>query len=132
MKRRKIVVVAAVIERGDEILVSLRHPKGERPSQWEFPGGKVEMGESESEALVRELREELGVESEVGPLIQRLFHAYPDTDVEIGFYGARITKGEPQPLAMAEIRWVARRDLDKLDFLAADRPFVAELMKGAA
>ena len=132
MKRRRLVVVAAVIERGDEILVSLRHPKGERPSQWEFPGGKVEQGESEPEALVRELREELGVESEVGPLIQKITHAYPDTDVEISFYSASILQGVPQPLQMEEIRWVARRDLDKLDFLAADRPFVAALKEGAA
>lgn len=130
MKRRTLIVVAAVIERGDEILVSLRHPKGDRPSQWEFPGGKVEKDESEPLALVRELREELGVESEVGPLIQRITHAYPDIDVEIGFYRATIVSGDPMPLAMAEIRWVARRDLDKLDFLAADRPFVAELIRG--
>ena len=57
IKRRRLVVVAAVIERGDEVLVSLRHPKGDRPSQWEFPGGKVERGESEPIALERELKE---------------------------------------------------------------------------
>ena len=130
-RRRRLRVVAAVIERADELLVSLRHPKGTRPSQWEFPGGKVEKGESELQALVREIREELGVRCEVGALVRRVVHPYPDTDVEIAFYRTVIVEGEPQPLSMAEIRWVRKAELDALDFLAADKPFVAELAERA-
>jgi 8-oxo-dGTP diphosphatase len=130
VSRRRIRVVAAVIERGDELLVSLRHPKGPRPSQWEFPGGKVERGESEHQALVREIHEELGVRATIGALVRRHTHSYPDTDVEIAFYKTQIVDGEPQPQAMAEIRWVPRRQLDQLDFLEADRPFVGELVRG--
>lgn len=130
MTRRRLRVVAAVIERGAEILVSFRHPKGLRPSQWEFPGGKVERGETEVQALVREIREELGVESEVGALVRRHVHSYDELDVEIAFYRTRILSGEPQPLSMMEIRWVHRRDLGSLDFLEADRAFVAELIRG--
>jgi 8-oxo-dGTP diphosphatase len=131
LKRRHMIVVAAVIERGDELLVSFRHPKGPRPSKWEFPGGKVEPGETEPDALIREMKEELGVTVEVGESIKRLVHPYPDTDVEISFYRARIVEGTPQPLEMEEIRWVRRADLGQLDFLEADRPFVGELLSGA-
>lgn len=130
MSRRRLRVVAAVIERGPEILVSFRRPKGTRPSQWEFPGGKIERGETEVQALVREIREELGVECEVGPLIRRHVHPFAEVDVEIAFYRTRIVSGEPRPLSMEEIRWVHRRDLGRLDFLEADRAFVAELVRG--
>jgi 8-oxo-dGTP diphosphatase len=125
-------VVAAVIERGDELLISFRHPKGPRPSKWEFPGGKVEAGETEPEALIREMHEELGVTCAIGELVRRIVHPYPDTDVEIAFYKATIVEGEPQPLMMEEIRWVKRGDLGELDFLEADRPFVADLVQGVA
>jgi 8-oxo-dGTP diphosphatase len=130
VSRRRLRVVAAVIEREGELLVSLRHPKGTRPSQWEFPGGKLERGESEIQALVREIREELGVGCEVGTLVRRIVHPYSDTDVEIAFYRTRIVDGDPRPLSMAEIRWVPRAELEQLDFLEADRPFVAELARG--
>ena len=130
MTRRRLKVVAAVIEREGELLVSLRNPKGIRGSQWEFPGGKIERGESEAEALVREIREELGVVCEVGALVKRVVHPYVDTDVEIAFYRAVILDGDPRPLSMAELRWVPRAELPALDFLEADRSFVAELAKG--
>lgn len=130
MSRRRLRVVAAVIEREGELLVSLRHPKGVRPSQWEFPGGKVERGETEIEALVREIREELGVRCEVGTLVRRVVHPYSDTDVEIAFYRTDIVEGDPRPLSMAELRWVRRTELVALDFLEADRPFVAALAVG--
>jgi 8-oxo-dGTP diphosphatase len=132
VKRRHLNVVAAVIERGDELLVSFRHPKGPRPSKWEFPGGKVERGETEQQALIREMQEELGVLCEIDELVRRVVHPYPDTDVEIAFYKTRIVEGEPKPLTMEEIRWVKRTDLGQLDFLEADRPFVADIVRGAA
>lgn len=130
MKRRRLRVVAAVIERDGRLLVSLRHPRGSRPGQWEFPGGKIERGESEPEALVREIREELGCACEVGPLVRRIVHPFPAVDVEIAFFST-VLHGEPRPLCMAELRWVARSELEGLDFLEADRPFVAELARSA-
>jgi 8-oxo-dGTP diphosphatase len=130
MSRRRLRVVAAVIEREGELLVSLRHPKGTRPSQWEFPGGKVERGESESQALVREIREELGVKAAVGDLVRRVVHPYSDTDVEIAFFRTELLEGDPRPLSMAELRWVPRAELTALDFLEADREFVEALARG--
>lgn len=132
MNRRRLRVVAAVIELDGQLLVSLRHPRGVRPSQWEFPGGKVERGESEPQALIREIREELGVKAEIGALVKRVVHPYTDTDVEIAFYRTTIVDGEPRAMAMAEIRWVPQKELDRLDFLEADRPFVAELVRSAS
>lgn len=131
MSRRRLRVVAAVIEKNGALLVSLRRPKGSRPSQWEFPGGKVERGESEIQALMREISEELGVRAQIGTLVKRVVHPYPDTDVEIAFYRTTILSGEPRAIAMEEIRWVAQTELGTLDFLEADRPFVAELVAAA-
>ena len=70
--KRRVLVVAALIERGGEVLVARRKEKGERAGLWEFPGGKVEAGEGERAALARELREELGVRVQVGELYERL------------------------------------------------------------
>ena len=130
MRRRRLKVVAAVIERAGEFLVSLRHPKGVRPSKWEFPGGKVERGESPEAALIREVREELGVQARIGRLVHQLVFPYSDLDVELYFYAVEIVDGDPRPLSMAELRWVARTDLPSLDFLEADRDFVGALSRG--
>ena len=104
---KRALVVAAVIERNGKVLVSLRRPKGERASLWEFPGGKVEQGEGERAALSRELREELGVRAAIGEEYARVEHIYPDLQVELALYRCALHTGEePQPLACEEVRWV--------------------------
>ena len=80
---RRVLVVAAVVERGGRVLVALRRPKGERASLWEFPGGKVEQGEGERAALARELQEELGIKAQIGEEYARVEHVYPDVQVEL-------------------------------------------------
>ncbi len=125
---RRVLVVAAVIEREGKVLVSLRRPKGERASLWEFPGGKVEPGEGERAALARELREELGVRASVGEEYARVEHIYPDLQVELALYRCRLHAGEePVPLACEQVRWVARRDLPGLPFCEADVPILTQL-----
>jgi 8-oxo-dGTP diphosphatase len=125
---RRVLVVAAVIEREGEVLVSLRRPKGERASLWEFPGGKVEPGEGERAALFRELREELGVRAHVGEEYARLEHEYPDLVVELALYRCALHAGEePEALSAQEVRWVARRDLPALPFCEADVPVLSLL-----
>ncbi|HZX64464.1 MAG TPA: (deoxy)nucleoside triphosphate pyrophosphohydrolase [Myxococcales bacterium] len=126
--KRRILVVAALIERGDEVLVARRKPEGERANLWEFPGGKVEAGEGERAALARELREELGVRVQVGELYARVEHPYPDVQVELALYRAALHGGqEPKPLAAQEIRWAKRRELPGLAFCEADVPLLVRV-----
>ena len=120
---RQVRVVAAVIRRGEAILVSRRHAAAERGGQWEFPGGKVEPGEGEPEALRREIQEELGCPVEVGRLLVRHTHRYPDLEVELAFYACRLPPGaEPRPLGVAALEWASDTALGGYDFCEADLP----------
>jgi 8-oxo-dGTP diphosphatase len=128
---RQARVVAAVIRRADRILVTRRRPGGERAGQWEFPGGKVEPGESDLEALWREIREELGCEVEVGRLLLRHRHRYPDLDVELAFYACALADGaEPRCLLAAEMKWAEAERLGEYDFCEADRPVLGDIARG--
>jgi 8-oxo-dGTP diphosphatase len=119
---RSARVVAAVIRRDGRILVSLRKAGGERGGRWELPGGKVEPGEGEPEALVREIREELGCEVFVGPLLCRHRHRYDDLDVELAFYECRLQSGdEPRCLVAEKLEWAPSGSLSSYDFCEADR-----------
>jgi 8-oxo-dGTP diphosphatase len=121
-------VVAAVIRRGDAILVTRRPDRPGRPGQWEFPGGKVEPGEREQDALRRELREELGCEASVGALLLRHAHVYPDLEVDLAFYACTLAPGaEPSAIAVAEIAWARIGTLGSYDFLEADRAVLGEI-----
>ena len=125
---KKVLVVAAVVRRGSAILVTRRPDRPGRPGQWEFPGGKVEPGEGEAAALAREIREELGCDLTVGPLLLRHGHRYPDLEVELAFYSARFPAGaEPRAIGVAEMAWAAIGTLGSYDFLEADRAVLAEL-----
>jgi 8-oxo-dGTP diphosphatase len=112
-----------VVRRGAGILVSRRHHGAERGGQWEFPGGKVEPGESEPAALRREIAEELGCDVEVGDLLVRHTHRYPDLEVELAFYACRLPPGaEPRPLGVAALEWAPDQALAGYDFCEADLP----------
>jgi 8-oxo-dGTP diphosphatase len=122
-----IRVVAAVIEVDDEFLVTRRPQGSYLAGLWEFPGGKVDAGETHAQALVRELREELGVEVEVGTLLFESSHAYADRTIGLSFYRCRL-QGRPRPLLGQQMRWVARLDLGGLDFPPADDDLVKRLI----
>jgi 8-oxo-dGTP diphosphatase len=124
-----IVVVAAVIERNGDFLLTRRIAGTHLEGLWEFPGGKRHAGESDEAALRRELLEELDVEADVSQKIFEVSHAYPDRTVELRFYRCRL-HGIPRPILGQEMQWVARAELGKLSFPPADRELIAMLSQG--
>jgi 8-oxo-dGTP diphosphatase len=121
-------VVAAVVRRERRILITRRHDGAERGGLWEFPGGKVEPGEEEPDALRREIREELGCAVQVGRLLLRHSHGYPDLAVELAFYECEIPAGEePRALGVAEMEWAVEGTLSGRHFCEADVPVLAAL-----
>ena len=123
-----VVVVAAVIERDDAFLLTLRPAGTHLAGHWEFPGGKVHPAESHAEALRRELFEELDIVGHVGGLVHTISHAYPEKTVELFFYRCGF-EGEPKPMMGQEMRWVPREELGGLPFPDADRALMAVLVK---
>jgi 8-oxo-dGTP diphosphatase len=123
LPKAPIVVVAAVLvepERG--VLLSQRRAGTHLAGAWEFPGGKVEPGEDPRAALVRELREELGIETEIGAPVEVTFHAYSEKSVLLLFFEATRAPGSPEPRAIevADIRWARAHELSDDDFPPAD------------
>lgn len=125
----RIVVVAAVIERDGQVLVTLRPQGTHLEGLWEFPGGKCEAGESHADALARELREELDVDATVGPLVHAVTHSYPGRTVELHFYACAVT-GHPRPMLGQQMRWASRTELRALPFPEADADLIARLTDG--
>ena len=118
-----IVVLAAVIEHDGRFLVARRLKGSHLAGLWEFPGGKCEPGEGHEACLARELTEELGVSSTIGPEIVVTEHAYPDRTVRLHFRRCQIA-GAPRPLLGQELRWVGRDELEALELPEADRELV--------
>lgn len=118
-----LIVSAAVIEREGRIMLCQRRPDAHNGLKWEFPGGKLEPGESPEAALRRELREELAVDAQVSRVMDAVFHRYPDRDVLVLFYRCAIPAGEPQPLDCHAIAWAKPDELPEYDLAGADLVF---------
>ncbi len=127
---RKLVVAGLVVGSDGRVLITQRRADQPLPLQWEFPGGKVEPGESPVTALARELREELGIVAIVGRIWEVLFHPYPDFDLVLLVYVCRLAPGEvPRAVEVADLAWVETTALPgSWDILPADRPLVARLV----
>jgi 8-oxo-dGTP diphosphatase len=124
-------VAAALIVRDGEVLIGQRRPDQPMASLWEFPGGKIEPGESPEQALVRELTEELGIQAEVGAPLTRIRHNYRHGGaVDLQFFTVRDFAGEIENHIYQQVRWVKLTDLPSYEFLAADRSLIRDLAAG--
>lgn len=124
-------VAAALIVRDSNVLICQRTRHQTMPLKWEFPGGKIEPGEHPTEALRRELDEELGIAARIGDEVARLQHKYARGDtVELRFFVVHEFAGEPENRIFRDIQWVARTRLPDFDFLEADRELVREIAAG--
>ena len=126
----RVIVVGAAIVRGDAVLCARRSAPPSLAGKWEFPGGKVEPGETDAAAVVRECREELGVEVVVGRQVGG--DAPIDERLTLRVYLARLLPAQPEPRPLADhdlLTWVPRAELLEQDWLAPDVPIVEELSK---
>lgn len=123
-----LIVAAAVIERAGAVLVTRRLKGAHLEGLWEFPGGKCEPGESLHDCLIREIREELGVDVTPGEALLVTTHAYPEKTVELHFIACAM-HGEAVPQQGQQMQWIARERLASLDFPAADAELIALLTR---
>jgi len=126
--RRKIRVVGGMIERDGRYLITQRPPTASLPLLWEFPGGRVEAGETDQAALARELREEMAIGVEVGDRVIHVEHAYEAYDIDFCVYRCRLVQGPIQHLRVHDHRWVRPDELDQYEFPPADEKSIAKLL----
>jgi 8-oxo-dGTP diphosphatase len=125
------LVVAALMLRGDEVLICQRRPDQPMALQWEFPGGKIEPGESPEAALARELNEELGIDATIGTRVTHIRHNYRHGGaVDLQFFAVYEFRGEIENRIFKDVRWVKLEDLPNYDFLVADRGLIKDLAQG--
>jgi mutator protein MutT len=122
-----IEVAAGLVFRDGRLLITRRHPDSHLGGLWEFPGGKREPGETFEQCLIRELREELGIEIEVGRLLESVTHHYPEKTVRLEFYLCRWKQHEPKPLGCPAFRWITADELHEHEFPGADARLVDRL-----
>ena len=124
-------VVAALIVKEGKLLACQRTRHQVFPLKWEFPGGKIEAGEIPTQALTRELEEELGIRARIGPQVARVQHTYRrGSAVELFFFIVESFEGEIDNRIFRDVRWVERSDLPAYDFLDADRQLVRDIATG--
>ncbi|MGF9943003.1 (deoxy)nucleoside triphosphate pyrophosphohydrolase [Priestia megaterium] len=120
-------VVAAIIKEKDQLLIAQRHSKDPLAGKWEFPGGKLEPGETPEECLVREIREELRVEIEIRSFYDDNVYGSKDQAIHLLFYWAEVVNGEVTPVVHDDIKWINIKELARFDFAPADIPIVKRL-----
>lgn len=133
VSNKKIDVVGAVIfdENTNKYLVTMRDKERYQGGLWEFPGGKIEAGETEEEALIREIKEELNCTIKVGKLIADYTHSYPELTVRLITYLCTIEEGVPQLSEHESMNWVTKEEMMELIFAEADVPTVKKIIKSS-
>ena len=122
-------VVAGAIDCNGRLLLCRRPMSKARGGQWEFPGGKIETGESSQQALERELREELGIQIRAGKSVACVDYAYPEMTIRLNLLSAEIVFGEPQLLEHMELKWATPEEAITLNLCPADRELLNKLME---
>lgn len=128
MTARTARVVAAVIEREGTYLITQRRATAVLPLLWEFPGGRVEPGETDAEALAREVAHRLGTTIACGKLISFVSHPYEHYTVDLFLYECRITGPEPEPRNVHGFKWAASSEFDQYPFTPADEASMTKLL----
>ncbi|MDA2437866.1 (deoxy)nucleoside triphosphate pyrophosphohydrolase [Bacillus cereus] len=128
MKKKISVVGAVILNSKNEVLCALRSPTMSLPDCWEFPGGKINKGEDPRDAIVREIKEELGCTIIVGREVEAVVHEYENIIVHLVTYKVRIKSGTPKALEHSEVRWVSINNLKDLKWAPADIPTVETMM----
>lgn len=126
--KKQIHVVGAVVVRDGTILSARRSETMSLPGFWEFPGGKIEAGETPRQALAREMQEELLCEVEIGDHVETTAHEYDFGIVTLTTFYATLVAGEPQLTEHSELRWIRAHDLLSVDWAPADVPAVERIM----
>ncbi len=122
-------VVAALIWDNDKFMICQRPAHKARGLLWEFVGGKVELGETKEQALIRECREELAITLDVGTVYMEVIHEYPDITITLTLFNATIKEGVPQMLEHNDIRWIAPAEIPQYDFCPADTEILKKLIE---
>lgn len=122
-------VVAALIWDHDRFLICQRPVNKARPLLWEFVGGKVEVGETKEQALVRECQEELNIKLKVGSAFMDVVHEYPDISVHLTLFNATISAGQPQLLEHNDMRWITASEIPQYEFCPADQEILERIVE---
>jgi 8-oxo-dGTP diphosphatase len=126
---RTIRVVAAVVERDGRYLITQRREQAVLPLLWEFPGGKVEAGERDEDALVRELRERIDAHATIGRKIGEKHHVYDGYEVALALYAATLDERHPiRAVRVKDVRWVASEEFERYPFPDADQRTMDQLL----
>lgn len=116
-----IEVVAGIIYRNNKFLIAQRNLKKDQGGLWEFPGGKVEKNESYQSALIREIKEEFNADIEVSEYIGEIRHHYPEKDIKLIFYKAKLLSEKIELLEHESCKWITKDEKDKFEFAGADK-----------
>ncbi|MDY7989301.1 (deoxy)nucleoside triphosphate pyrophosphohydrolase [Paenibacillus polymyxa] len=124
------LVTAAIIHNDGEFLITRRGPDNKHAGKWEFPGGKLEIDETLEECIKREIKEELGIDIEVGQQFGESVYSYGHGSIKLIAFWTTWVSGEIQLIDHDQLRWVNKETILQYDFLPADLPFVMQLSKG--
>jgi 8-oxo-dGTP diphosphatase len=116
-----VEVVAGIIYKDDKFLIAQRNLKKAQGGLWEFPGGKLEVGETPEDALVREIKEEFNADIKVEGFVGENIHHYPEKDIKLMFYKARLIGENIEALEHEDFKWITKEDRDNFEFAGADR-----------